>query len=79
MHTSCAVGVDGMDWGQAGEERKQLPPFVLYLVPGNMAGVGERSIVLWIRVSSRGSALVKERNCRSSEPITRHLGRAGMK
>lgn len=46
MYTSCTVGVDGMDWGQAGEKRKQLPPFVLYLVCGNMAGVGEQSIVL---------------------------------
>lgn len=60
MYTSCTVGVDGMDWGQAGEKRKQLPPFVLYLVSGNMAGVGERSIVLQIRVSSCRRALVKE-------------------
>lgn len=27
----CTVGDDGMDRGQAGEKRKRLPPFVLYL------------------------------------------------
>lgn len=46
MYMCRTVGVDGMDWGQAGEKRKRLPPFVLYLVLENMAGVGEQSIVL---------------------------------
>lgn len=48
----CTVGDDGMDWGQAEGKSEQLPPFVLYLVSENMAGVGERRIVLCMCVRS---------------------------
>lgn len=57
----CTVGDDGMDWGQAEGKSKQLPPFVLYLVSENMAGVGERRIVLWICVRFCRAAPVKQR------------------
>lgn len=55
----CTVGDDGMDWGQAEGKSKQLPPFVLYLVSQNMAGVGEQRIVLWICARSCRTAPVK--------------------
>lgn len=57
----CTVGDDGMDWGQAEGKSKQLPPFVLYLVSENMAGVGEQRIVLWICVRSCRTASVRQR------------------
>lgn len=44
----CAALWGMMEWIGAKQkrQRKQLPPFVLYLVSENMAGVGEQRIVL---------------------------------
>lgn len=73
----CTVGVDEMDWGQAGEKRKPLPPFVLYLVSEKMAGVGEQSTVLRICLQNSLRPAQKRKNYLLPEPITHHLGRVG--
>lgn len=59
----CTVGDDGMDWGQAEEKRKQLPP-LCYIWPNQrMAGVGEQSIVLQIHTGSHMNVFMNTGMC----------------